>query len=137
LSSTLLRRAFEIESTSQCFHDVLFYKPRLRNSPSTRTAYLNSDQPTYYKRNKIYFDRLSNAFRNVYPGIYEALEKKWQYDVRSETHWLGYEEKEGLKRQHSWREASIYKLGKFYFCIKCHIFVSEKFMKYYKKRKKE
>jgi hypothetical protein len=77
------------------------------------------------------------VFRNVYPGIYEALEKKWYYDVSSETDWLEYKEKEGVKCEHSWQETSIYKLGKFYLCIKCQGFVSEKFMKYYKKRKKE
>ena len=67
---------------------------------------------------------------------YEALKKKWQYDVSSETDWLEYEEKEGLKCEHSWQETSIYKLGKFHFCIKCHRFVSEKFMKYYNKRRR-
>jgi hypothetical protein len=131
LSSTLLHKAIEIESIARCFHNLLnSFSSRLENTSRIKNPTVNFDHHRYYELNKNDFDRLSRVFRNVYPGIYEALEKKWEYDVSSETDWLEHNEREGsIKCTHKWEETSIYKLGKFHFCTRCYDFISDNSMK--------
>jgi hypothetical protein len=132
LSSALLQKAFEIESIVKCFHNILSsFNPRLGS------AFANIDGPTFYELNKDDFDRLSIVFRNVFPGIYHALEKKWNYDIKYGTDWLEYKEDQGLKCNHKWEMTFIYKMGRYYFCLKCHNFISEASMKYRRKMKEK
>jgi hypothetical protein len=66
------------------------------------------------------FNQVSEVFRNVYPGIYEGIEKFW---FSSRQYW----DKIGLRIAkikscgHKWQEVHIYKYKKSYECIKCHI----------------
>jgi Fe2+ or Zn2+ uptake regulation protein len=130
LSSALLQKAFEIKSIVKCFHNILSsFNPRLGNT------FANIGDPVLYELNNDDFDRLSIAFRNVFPGIYQALEKKWNYDINYGTDWLEYKEDQGLKCNHKWERTFIYKMGIYYFCIKCHNFISEASMKYRRKMK--
>ena len=134
LSSALLQKVFEIESMVKCFHNILSsFNPRLGS------AFANIDGPTFYELNKDDFDRLSIVFRNVFPGIYHALEKKWNYDIKYGTDWLEYREvpHQGSKCNHKWERTSIYKMGIYYFCLKCHNFISEASMKYRRKMKEK
>ena len=133
LSSTLLQKAIEIRSILRCFYNILSsFNPRLGNT-IFRNAFANMDDPVFYELNKDDFDRLSSIFRNVYPGIYYALEKKWNYDINYGTDWLEYKEDQGLKCNHKWERTFIYKMGRYYFCLKCHNFISEG-SKYRKRR---
>jgi hypothetical protein len=101
------------------------------------SASANIDGHTFYELNKDDFDRLSIVFRNVFPGIYYALEKKWNYDIKYVTDWLEYKEvpHQELRCNHEWERTSIYKMGIYYFCLKCHNFISEVSMKYRRKMK--
>jgi hypothetical protein len=125
LSSALLQKAIEIKSMLKCFHKIFSsFNPRLG------IPIANIDDPMFYELNKDAFNRLSTVFKNVFPGIYHALEKKWNYDIKYEYDWLDYKEDRGLKCNHKWERTFIYKMGRYYFCLKCHNFISEGSMKY-------
>ncbi len=90
----------------------------------------------HFELNNDDFYRLSETFRNVYPGIYKALEEKLKDEVGLKTNWVEYREREeALKCDHKWEETSIYKLGKFYFCANCYEFIDDNFMKYISKQR--
>jgi hypothetical protein len=129
LSYTLLQKAIEIKSMMKSFHNILTsFNPGLGNT-IFRNAFANIDDPMLYELDKDDFDKLSIVFRNVFPGIHHALEKKWNYDINYGTDWLEYKEDQGLKCNHKWERTFIYKMGRYYFCLKCHNFISEGSMK--------
>jgi hypothetical protein len=130
VSSALLQYAIDIKSILMCFLNIIdSFSACLKNTTNTKSHTSNIDHSNYYELDKNDFDRLSKVFRNVYPGIYQALEKKWNYDAIYETDWLEHKEREGLiKCAHRWEETSIYKLGKFHFCRKCYSFISDNAM---------
>jgi hypothetical protein len=139
LSSDLINMAINMKSIFEdCFFEIIrSFEPSL----TTLKPYFKPNKAQYFPHfelNKNDFDRLSETFRNVYPGIYDALEKKWKSEVGLKTNLVEYREREeGLKCDHKWEETSIYKLGKYYFCAKCHEFVDNNFMKYLLKQKDE
>jgi hypothetical protein len=130
VSSALLQEAIDIKSIFGSFLSIInSFTSNLKNTISIKSPTSSIDHTNYYELNENDFDRLSMAFRNVYPGIYQALEKKWEYDAIYETDWLEYKEREGLvKCSHRWEETSIYKQGKFHFCRKCYSFISDRSM---------
>ena len=71
------------------------------------------------------FDKVSEVFRNVYPGIYEGIEKFW---FSSREYWdeIGLHSAKIKDCDHDWKELFIYKYKKAYKCIKCHIVTGAK-----------
>lgn len=71
------------------------------------------------------FDKVSEVFRNVYPGIYEGIEKFW---FSSREYWdeFGVHIAKTEACDHRWQELFIYKYKKSYRCIKCHIVAGDK-----------
>jgi hypothetical protein len=130
ISSALVREGIEIKSIFKLFLNIFdSFIPTLPNTTRIKNPTPKIVHSDYYQLSRDHFDRLSKVFRNVYPGVYEALEKKWKYDVSSETDLLEYKEREGLiKCAHRWEETPIYKLGKFHFCRKCYNFISDNAM---------
>jgi hypothetical protein len=135
LSSDLISMAINMKSIFEdCFFEIIrSFEPSL----TTLGPYFKPNKAQYFPHfelNKNDFDRLSETFRNVYPGIYKALEMKWKDEVDLKTNLVEYRQREeGLKCDHKWEETSLYKLGKYYFCAKCHEFISDNFMKYFSK----
>ena len=71
------------------------------------------------------FDKVSEVFRNVYPGIYEGIEKFW---FSSREYWDEFDLRIAKIKdcEHKWEEVLIYKYKKSYRCIKCHIVTGAK-----------
>ena len=65
------------------------------------------------------FDKVSEVFRNVYPGIYEGIEKFW-FNSREFWDEFGLHSAKIKDCDHIWHELIIYKYKKSYECIKCH-----------------
>ena len=69
--------------------------------------------------------KVSELFRNVYPGIYEGIEKFW---FSSRQYWdkIGLRIAKVKECDHKWEEVLIYKYKKSYKCVKCHIVAGAK-----------
>jgi hypothetical protein len=76
-----------------------------------------------------------DAFRRVYPGIYQGLQKEWDNEVTDHSNWLEAREQAGVYCDHKWEPLSIIMLPeKYYFCRKCSDLVDEKYMDMISKR---
>jgi hypothetical protein len=63
------------------------------------------------------------AFRRVYPGIYQGLQNEWHNEVKDHSNWAG------VYCDHKWEQLSIIMLPeKYYFCRKCSHLIDEKHM---------
>jgi hypothetical protein len=82
------------------------------------------------------FDKVSEVFRNVYPGIYEGIEKFW---FSSREYWdnIGLRIAKVKECDHKWEEVLIYKYKKSYECVKCHIVAGAKIESAFPTKKKD
>ena len=78
---------------------------------------LELNQPSY--------EKLSNSFKKVYPRVYGALENFWfnsrMTHLKRRTLYAQYS-----KCIHKWEDYDLYKIGKCYICLKCHLLVESK-----------
>jgi hypothetical protein len=76
------------------------------------------------------FDKITGAFKKVYPVVYNALEQYWEdsinMSIKMENALISEEKTSDHK--HTWKEYSIYKLKnrKYLICRVCRRFVDEK-----------
>jgi hypothetical protein len=116
LASDLIHRAINLEEMFDSFCSFL-----------NESGLITCDETRNHKRlpfslDKIHFDKISEIFRKIYPGIYEGLEKYW---LSSRQSWIKIDTNLAIneKCNHKWEETYIhkYKLGKYYLCRKCHL----------------
>jgi hypothetical protein len=74
----------------------------------------------YDEMTKDDFEKVSEAFKKVYPSIFMHLEEDWK------TFCTSFIEKPPLDNKykhcdHKWDEHYMYKFGKYYECSKCHV----------------
>ncbi len=64
------------------------------------------------------FNKISKAFKNRYPKIYEKLEKDWEFYstsmLQSKPHYSKHK-----NCQHNWKEEQQFKFGKYEQCVYC------------------
>jgi len=86
---------------------------------------INKENIDPVELDKASFDKVSEVFRNVYPGIYEGIEKFW---FSSREYWDEFDLRIAKIKdcEHKWEEVLIYKYKKSYRCIKCHIVTGAK-----------
>jgi hypothetical protein len=101
LRSVLFHKSIDIGSIFENFRGLL----RFINNPNS----------------KIPIDL--EAFRRVYPGIYQGLQNEWHNEVKDHSNWAG------VYCDHKWEQLSIIMLQeKYYFCRKCSHLIDEKHM---------
>jgi hypothetical protein len=76
------------------------------------------------------FSRITDAFKKVYPVVYESLEQCWSDSINTSINTqaaLAMENKT-INHNHKWEEYSIYKLKdqKYFLCHGCGLIVNEK-----------
>jgi hypothetical protein len=64
------------------------------------------------------FDKVSKVFRNVYPGIYEGIEKFW-FSSRQFWDKIGARAAKVTPCVHKWQKLYVYKYKESNVCIKC------------------
>ena len=76
------------------------------------------------------FDKISTAFKKVYPVVYESLERCWSDSINTSINTQNAlaRENKAFNHNHTWEEFSIYKLKnkKYYVCRGCGWFVNER-----------
>lgn len=82
------------------------------------------------------FNKVSESFRNLYPGIYEGLESFWEHSLQ---YYNALESKMARSKEckHNWKEMYIYKYKRTFFCVNCHLMSNRKISGANKKREKE
>jgi hypothetical protein len=65
------------------------------------------------------FDEFSEVFKNVYPGIYEGIEKFW-FSSRQFWDEIGVRAAKVKPCVHKWQKLYVYKYKESNVCIKCH-----------------
>jgi hypothetical protein len=83
------------------------------------------------------FDKVTNAFRNVYPVVYDALEQCWADSINMsiDIENPSYNE-ERVDHKHTWEEYGIYKLKnkRYFVCRGCGRLVNEMIKNRYRPR---
>jgi hypothetical protein len=146
LSQQLLQIAINIEQVFRIFHNLLYsmgltrrqcppvikrrlddyaYPPPPPAATNTATTTTTRRKPLFLELEEENYNKISNAFKKVYPRIYDGLERYWQDTAR-----LWYinqiESKESITGKkgncnHRWNRVNIFKLeGKYYHCKKCN-----------------
>jgi hypothetical protein len=76
------------------------------------------------------FNRITTAFKKVYPVVYESLERCWSDSINTSINTQAglAMENEAFNHNHKWEEYSIYKLKnqKYFVCRGCGFLVNEK-----------
>lgn len=76
------------------------------------------------------FNRITTAFKKVYPVVYESLERCWSDSINTSinTQAALAMENEAINHNHKWEEFSIYKLKnqKYFLCRGCGLLVNER-----------
>jgi predicted transcriptional regulator len=121
LSQHLLQIAINLEQMFSIFHNLLY------NTNQTKKSYppITKHKPLFFELKEENYNKISKAFKKVYPGIYDGLERYWQDTTRL---WLinQIESKESFSGKkincnHSWNRVHIFKLkGEYYHCRRCN-----------------
>ena len=114
-------------------------KLKLPNYPREPKArkFENSE---FLEINKLDFERVCKRFTDIYPGIYEGLEKYWD----DQTVFVGYDldtlESMFHNRSecdHKWKDIKIYKKDlEYYECLRCRQIANEYVKKRLEQRKR-
>ena len=96
-------------------HESLLNDFEIRDSLSLES---NKKSISPAELNKSRFDTLVEAFRNLYPRLYDGIEKSW---FASRENWSEIDKSliAGSLCIHEWEDFYIYKFKKTYCCIKC------------------
>jgi hypothetical protein len=114
LSATLIEKSVDIQMMFKKFCEYTLFDFANRGSE------FNSDT----------FNRITTAFKKVYPVVYESLERCWSDSINTSinTQAALVIENEAFNHNHKWEEFSIYKLKnqKYFVCRGCGFLVNEK-----------
>jgi hypothetical protein len=78
----------------------------------------NENHKSYFHLDEEHFAKLASAFKNIYPGIFQALEEYWKDSVLSN---MDFTKRiaSGAQCKHKWDSILLYKIGIVYHCRLC------------------
>ena len=120
LSTTLFHKAIDLDSIFVKVCYLFSIVGLFKNTPISP----NDLDDSFFNLDEDNFDKISETFRRLYPGIYEGLEKFWSDSIQQPILWTSslVRDNEIKCTRHTWEGFHIYKLGddnKYSVCRKC------------------
>jgi hypothetical protein len=116
----LLYNTNQIKKSYPLYHTPLFFKPEKERDPTKHHKRL------FFELEEQNYNEISKAFKKVYPGIYDGLEKYWQETTKSllinqieaKRSFIGKK----IDCNHKWNPVHIFKLEgeEYYHCRRCN-----------------
>jgi hypothetical protein len=91
---------------------------KLFNETALRDKIHDEHHKPYFQLDEAHFDKLASTFKNIYPGLFEALEGHWQDSVRQNMN-FSRRVAASQRCKHKWDSIPLYKIGKIYHCRLC------------------
>jgi hypothetical protein len=119
LSTILLDKAIDMNSLFLMFCNLLSITGLSKNVPIS----YNTIDDSFFNLDTATFDKISEIFRQLYPGLYLGLEKFWSDSIQIPILLTSSLVRDNeIKCKHTWEGFHIYKLGsddKYSVCRKC------------------